>query len=65
MDTIIGRFLLCTGAGAPKAPLCKGSWAAKLTEGLFHHHIDICTNTEKVLADFVIRNTNDSQSIPF
>ena len=27
-------FLLCTGAGAPKDPFCKGELSAKQTEGL-------------------------------
>ena len=37
--------------------------SAKLTEGLLHRSIDILAHAPKVSADFVVRDTNNPQSI--
>ncbi len=39
--------------------------SAKLTEGLLHCSIDICTNALEILIDFVICNTNYTNTIRF
>ena len=39
--------------------------SAKLTEGLSHLSIDMLTDSSKVSADFIIRNSNDCQPVCF
>ena len=39
--------------------------SARLTEGLSYRNIDILTNSTKVPADFIVRNSDNRQTVAF
>ena len=49
--------------GSAQGSLVQRELSAKLTEGLLYRSIDIRTNSTEISADFVVGDTNDSQSI--
>ena len=51
--------------GSAQGSLVQRELSAKLTEGLLYRSIDILTNSTEISADFVVGDTNDSQTIPF
>ena len=63
MVTHRSDFDILHWCGSTQGSLVQRELSAKLTEGLFYRSIDMLTHASKVPADFIVRNTNDCQSI--
>ncbi len=63
--TVLRQIVGCCGAGAPKAPLCKGSWHGEaVTEGLCGEMLRICILLgEKGLLYYIINILTNTKGI--